>query len=147
MASSWVIVADASRARIFAADKNLSNLSELATFAHPESRLHEQELTSDLPGRSFDTQGEGRHAMGQKHDPKQHEAQQFAQQIAEHLDNSRKQNKYDRLVIISSPAMLGLLRDNLTNETKELVTDEINKDLTQHSIADIQQHLPTHSPA
>lgn len=147
MGNICVVVADASRARIFVTDQQIRMLSEMETFTHPESRSHEQELTSDLPGRSFDSSGKGRHAMGQEVEPKKQEAITFAKYIANYLDLRRKEAKYTGLIIIAAPAMLGMLRENLNVATKKLVLDEIDKDLTQHSVEDIKQHLPAHLPA
>ena len=146
MSSTWIIVADASRARIFEKASS-KELHERETLTHPESRMHEQDITSDLPGRAFDSSGEGRHAMGSKHEPKQHEKQEFAKQVADHLDKARTENRLANLVVIAAPGMLGLLRDALSAETSKLVSAEVDKDLTQHSVHDIQQHLPTRQSA
>ena len=147
MAHSWIVVADASRARIFSSNGNLSEMQEVETLTHPAGRLHEQELTSDLPGRAFDSTGHARHAMGQPVDPKKQEEIVFAKQIADHLDEERKQKTFEHLILIAPPAMLGFLRDSLSAETRKRVTEEIHKDLTQHTLADIKQHLPQHLPA
>ena len=140
MSSSWVIVADGSRARIFEVGSS-SKLHEIETLAHPESRQHEQELTSDLPGRAYDSSGEGRHAMGSTVEPKQHEVETFAKQIADHLDKARTDNRLGKLVVIAAPGMLGELRKAFSAELSKLVLGEIDKDLTQHSVEDIQQHV------
>jgi len=58
----WFIVANSTRARVIAITGRQGQPTEIAAWVHPESRLHEQELTSDLPGRSFDSHGQGRHA-------------------------------------------------------------------------------------
>lgn len=144
MSATWIIVADASRARIFEQAGDSRDIHERETLTHPESRLHETELTSDLPGRAFDSTGSGRHAMGGKHDPKQNEAIEFARQLAEHIERARSEKRFGHLNIIAAPTMLGDLRDALSDESRKLVTTEIDKDLTQHSIEDIQQHLAAH---
>lgn len=140
MSSTWIVVADGSRARIFEVGSS-STLHETETLTHPESRLHEQELTSDLPGRSFDISGEGRHAMGKTVEPKEHEVEIFARQIADHLEKARIDNRLARLVVIAGPSMLGELRSAFGSELKKLVDTEIDKDLTQHSVEDIQKHV------
>ena len=48
MPVTWIVVADSSRARIFSKNGR-TPLREEAGFIHPESRLHEQDLTSDAP--------------------------------------------------------------------------------------------------
>lgn len=146
MSMAWIVVADASRARIFVSGQNTSTIDEIETLTHPEGRLHEQALTSDLPGRSFDTSGAGRHAMGQAEEPKKHEAVSFARDIAAHLEKGRLDKKYYKLVLIAAPSMLGLLRDSLDKETKKVIIEELDKDLTQHSTEDIRKHLPAHLP-
>ena len=50
MKPTWILVADSSRARIFSAETPSSALIEINTLAHPQGRLHEQNLSSDLPG-------------------------------------------------------------------------------------------------
>jgi protein required for attachment to host cells len=147
MVHSWIVVADASCARIFSSNGNLSQFQEIETLTHPASRLHDRDLTSDLPGRAFDSHGTGRHAMGQATDPKKHERDAFALQIAAHLDAERNNHSYEHLVLVATPEMLGLLREHLSPEVRKRVSDEIHKDLVRHSAEDIKKHLPEFLPA
>ncbi len=141
--TTWVVVADSSRARIFKAESALGPLQELASLAHPAGRLHAQELTSDLPGRSFDSSGlGGRHAMEQNNDPKENEALKFARQIAEYLENGQSDNQFTRLVLVAAPKLLGYLRQSLSHPVVALVSQEIDKNLVQQSAEDIRRHLP-----
>ena len=80
--SKWIIVADSSRARLFSYHGLKSPLKEFDDLAHTASRMHEGELTSDLPGRSFDSTGHNRHALEQKSTVKDQEAHLFAAQVA-----------------------------------------------------------------
>ncbi len=144
MSTNWIIVADGSRCRIFSGTSASAVLNEITTLVHPGTRLHEQELTSDLPGRAFDHSGEGRHAMETTVEPKKHEIESFARQINDYLEKERTNNKFKHLVIIAAPAMLGQLRGTFNPEIMKCVGAEINKDLTQHTVEDIQKHLPAH---
>ncbi|MCG6969099.1 MAG: host attachment protein [Gammaproteobacteria bacterium] len=117
-------------------------MEEILTLDHPDSRAHEQELTSDLPGRTFDSNGQGRHVMGTSVEPKQQETITFAKQIAEHLDTHRKAGDYSKLVIFAAPAFLGLLRENMNAHTNKLVVHECNKNLVQLSVDKIREHIP-----
>lgn len=140
---TWVVVADSSRARIFKAETALGPLQELAALAHPEGRLHAQDLTSDLPGRAFDSSGlGGRHAMEQNIDPKENEALKFARQIAEYLENGQNENQFTKLVLVAAPKFLGYLRQSLSDRVVELVSWEIDKNLVQQNAEDIRRHLP-----
>ena len=142
MSIIWVLVADSSRARIFAADTPKGPLQELETLAHPQSRLHERDLTTDLPGRTFDSAGQGRHAMEQKTSPKHEEAISFARQISEQLDSARIAGKFGKLMLVAAPAFLGLLREHLSAETMKQVTAQLDKDFTTLDAAALRNRLP-----
>ena len=136
----WVLVANASSARVFRME-NMHKLTEVKAFVHPESRLHEQDLVSSSPGRDTASTGMRRHAMEPKTSQKDHECQQFAKSLSEYLDDIRSKNNISQLVLIASPSFLGMLRQQLSAATQNLVTKEINKDLVHLATGDILQHL------
>ncbi|SIT65841.1 Protein required for attachment to host cells [Ectothiorhodosinus mongolicus] len=140
--TAWVLVADASRARIFSADKSFSELQELQDFAHPESRLHEQSMQSDRPGRVFDSAGDGRHAMGKENPPKKHEATRFAKTLCEHINMGRARGDFEKLYIIAAPAFLGELRQGMNPTTQKAVVEEVSKNLATQSVEEIRAQLP-----
>jgi len=79
MKTSLIVVADQSRARIFKTETASAPLIEIGALTHSEARLHDRELTSDLPGR---IKGSGHigHAFEQATDPKQHLSVRFGEQ-------------------------------------------------------------------
>ena len=134
-----VVVAEQSRARFFIQAGAGKTLRELADLTNPEGRLHEQDLLSDRPGRSFDSKGTGRHAMEPKMGAKKHSAIRFAQEICTYLETNR--DEYDKLILIAPPEFLGLLRGKLPDALAQLVSKEINKDIVRKDIKEIQQYL------
>ena len=142
----WVVVADSSRGRIFTTKTSTSVLNEIETLAHPEGRLHEQEMDSDLPGKGSGIAGAGGHAYQDETEPKEHEEIKFAKRLARHLDESRKAKKFEKLMIISAPSFLGKLRQQLSAELSKSICYELDKNLTTHSVDDIREHLPEHVP-
>lgn len=147
MTYTWVVVADSTRARIFDAESSSAGLSEVETLTHPEGRMHDRDITSDLPGRSFDSKGNARHAMEPPTDPKHELAIEFARTIARHLDAARVKRDYEQLVIVAAPTFLGLLREQLNNTCRKLVAFELNKNLVQNTPEEIRSHLPKLLPA
>lgn len=139
--TTYVLVADGSRARLFVREPDRS-LTEADVQISPEHRLKEGDLTSDKPGRSFDSRGGGRHAMEQPTSKKERAAIAFAKRIATELDTRRRDGELERLVLIAAPRFLGQLRSALSAETAALVALAIDKDLSQASPADIAQQLP-----
>lgn len=140
--NTWVVVADASHARIFSAEKSHSPLVELEDLSHPEARLHEQEMGSDRPGRAFDSNGMGRHAMGKEVPPKKHEAGRFARLICDKVDHARATGSFEKLYIVAAPAFLGTLRNCMSDVMQKAVAGEVDKNLTTHDPAEIRRHLP-----
>ncbi|MFZ5557246.1 MAG: host attachment protein [Pseudomonadota bacterium] len=142
MSELWIVVAESSRARIFAADAPAGQLREIETLAHPESRLAERELSSDLPGVTFDSGGPGRHVKEQQTGPKAQTVVRFAEQVAARIESGRTGGEFRRLMIVAAPEFLGLLREKLSAPTRALVDTEIAKNLAQMSADEIRDHLP-----
>ena len=139
--TTWVVVANSSSARIFRAEGFERTLVQVEDLAHPEGRLHETQMTSDLPGRTFDRFGQGRHAMEEDTPPKRHEAARFAKHISERLDSARTHGDFSRLVLVAEPRFLGLLRDNLSAESSKLATEQVDKDLVRFGPEEIRHRL------
>ena len=52
MNSTWLIIADNSKARFFSMESRTGPIEETKSIVHTEAPLHEQSMTSDLPGRA-----------------------------------------------------------------------------------------------
>ena len=142
MKTSIIVVADSSRARIFTADSARSPLNEIEVMVNPLARLHERDITSDLPGKNSGGDGSGTHAYSNKVEPKKYEQIEFARKVAGYLDDARKDNKLSNLLIVATPTFLGEIRTHLSSLTSDKIVFELNKNLTQLSIDDISEHLP-----
>ena len=141
MCSSLVIVAESSRARIFEMQNPGQPLHELKTMVHPESRAHTRDLTTDLPGRSFDSRGHGRHAMEDSLDVKEQHAINFAEQLAGYINAECRNNNLERLYIAAAPHFLGHLRKKLDAAAKNHIVRQLNKNLVTMDEATIRKHL------
>ena len=141
MGTKLILVADSSRARLFTAEKAYAGLNEIETFSHPEGRLHEQAMSSDLPGKHAGSAGSGSHTYQEETEPKEQEMIDFAKRLTGHLDELVNKHKVKQLSIIAAPSFLGILRKNLSEQTDKLVDFELDKNLVTHSVDDIQKHL------
>jgi protein required for attachment to host cells len=141
MNSTWIVVAESARARIFAVSDIGGKLREVADLSHPESRLHARELSSDLPGRAFDSHGEGRHGMEQATDLKDQEAHTFAVEIARHVDRNRLDGSFDALILVAPPKFLGRLRSELSKACKDAVIGELGKNLVEADEKTLERQL------
>ncbi|HEB58564.1 MAG TPA: host attachment protein [Gammaproteobacteria bacterium] len=146
MATTWVVVADAARARIFSSRGGKRPLVELETLTHPVARIAEREIGSDEPGRAFDSHGKGRHALTDKGAIKQHETEEFAREIAARLDAARKDDTFQHLILVAPPSMLGALREHLPSPSAKRLFYALDKDLTQDTGDAIRARLPEFFP-
>jgi protein required for attachment to host cells len=141
MASTWVIVADGTRARFFNRHVN-RQLEEFDVLLSPENRLHEGDLVSDRQGRSFDSFGDGRHGMGNKNTAKDHEQDLFAKRVASRVEEGRTSGQFDKLILVAAPRFLGRIRSSLSGPAAVLVAHTLDKELTQLSAEKLADHLP-----
>ncbi len=132
-----VIVADNARARIFSSDSTLLKLEEVEDFAHPEARLADRDLASDAAGRSTD----GGDAYAPATSPSEHEAESFAQLLAQRLKELHNEDHFESLMLVAPPKFLGLLRGRLQRPLDALVSRTVDKDLTTCSPDEIIDQL------
>ena len=140
--TTCVLVADASRARFFEAPLPKDGLTEIEELVHPASKQHPKDMASDEPGVSHDRVGQGVHGMEQETDIKKQEAIRFAKEVVDKLNELQQKKDYVKLYVIAAPAFLGLLRNKFSTNTKKIIVDEINKNLSTFTIEEIRAHLP-----
>lgn len=129
MNNIWILVAHRGGARIFENKGRGKGLHLLRSIPHPQGRLKNKDIGADKPGRGFDRQGQGRHALATEQEPTAHVAEQFAKQLSSMLDDGRHQQRYEKLVLVAEPRFLGNLRAALSPPTAALVTAAVGKDL------------------
>ncbi|MFW3615192.1 host attachment protein [Billgrantia antri] len=142
MPTTWVMIADQSRARIFEMTESTGAMTEKETMVNPQGRLKDKDLGSDRPGRAFDTMGAGRHAMGKHHTPKEQSVIRFAHLVAEYLDTELHKASFERLVISAPPHFMGLLKQELSESTLNSITLALDKGLANLDAGEIRTHLP-----
>ena len=138
---TWIVVADAARARIFRQEGEARELVPAWEYEPVGSRLQSREIASDRPGRTFNSGDPGRHAKAPPTDPARYESERFARDVAGKLDEDRKKGRFDRLVIVAAPQFLGDLRATMPAPLKACVETEIDKDLSRLPPREIRDHL------
>ena len=128
--TTWVVVANASRARIFVNSGPGKGLQLLKELLHPQSREKGIDLVSDRPNNP---------ALG----PKQNEADHFAQEVARELEGGRVNQRFAQLVIIASLPFHGVLNARLNDQVKSFVSHSIEKDYTHALEKELAQRLET----
>lgn len=138
---TWILIADGTRARIAWNDGPGRGVQFLDRAELRGRNRPGREIMSDRPGRTFDSAGQGRHALELPTDPREHERQVFLNDVAALLDREHQRGRYDRLVLVAPPKALGTLRDALSDAARAKVTGEIDKNLTNIPVHRIAEHL------
>ena len=140
--SYWILIADASGARIFASDVCDGSLQLVREIANPEGRVRTQDLTTDSPGRINKAGASGTRsatpAHGTAHDQA---AQRFAHELSALLHQELLRNSYDSLAIIAPPHFLGAVRLLLNKEVEQRVRASVPRDLVHVPADALKGHL------
>ena len=141
MATTWIVAADASRARIFEMGARVDDDDprEIDDLTNPQGRLQDREVNTDAHGRFYGGNAPRAHSAAQAVTPEQHNTELFSKEVGRYLDKARTQHRYDRLCVIAPPEFLGLMRKNMTDETRKLVDTEVDKDLSKSAPAEIRR--------
>lgn len=130
---TWVVVADAAKATIYACDSRLRTAETLHSLVHSESRMRAQDLVSSDRGR-------GRHgAVGQRrgsglegsYSIEAIEADRFAHELAALARSGRVEGRLTGLVLVAPPKFLGQLKGVLDSDTASCVRGTVPKDYTR----------------
>ncbi len=139
MSKTWILVANGSQARLYANHGVKKGLNLVKEFSHPESREKASDLVSDQQG-SFMGQGNGRGSFIAL-DPKENEMEHFALELAKELEDGRTHNHYSRLILVSSPHFLGLLKARTSPHVRDMVSDTVEKDYVRATEKELAGHL------
>jgi protein required for attachment to host cells len=115
--TTWVVVADGSRARIFETPGLKPDLREIEDLVNV---------------------GSSGTALSEK------DREKFAKTVADRVEQGRLHQRYQRLRFAAEPKFLGMLRERLSDETRRMIFEEINEDLSALDAREIQAHLQKH---
>jgi protein required for attachment to host cells len=144
MKQTWIVLANASRARILDREPESGRLEELADLVHPQSREKTSDLTSDREGHAQKAHGDPGHAgtaFQPRTEPRQKEHAVFAHEVSRHLEDAVAQGRCEALVLIASDPFLGELKSHLGHAATRVLGATIPRDLTSFSGHDLAHRV------
>lgn len=129
MRTDWILVADASRARLLQLEEGRP-MVELQGFVHPASRLHSSELGDDARGREHRDGGQGAVAYSPRLEPQRKEHLRFARELADFLEGGAQQHRYAGMHLFAPSPFLGELKAALGDGTRRLLASSHDLDLS-----------------
>ncbi len=135
------LVADNGRARVVEYRLPDKAWQEVACFDNPDAHLPVHEIARDRPPRVDESAAPGHHAIEPHTTPREKTAQQFARQLGDFLLKAAQENRYDKLVLVSPPRFLGVLREHLDEACKARLWDELQHDYTTLTFEELRDRL------
>jgi protein required for attachment to host cells len=160
MQTTWIISANAGRARFFSESDPQEPLQEIEDMVNEAVRLRDIDTISDETapvaatrsshgignnqGADFDhnaKSGAPNKQYQPARTPAEHETDKFAKDISHYLLDAHRDGRYQQLVLSASPQFLGALRNYLDPQIKHLIKLEVNKDYTQFNAQELREQL------
>lgn len=161
MKPTWIITANAGRARFFEESALTEPLREIEDMVNAGARQSISDLVTDQGGPtaasgSGHNIGSGNQVPGMAHNansgapnkqyqpavtPVEAEAVRFAKDICAYLTKAHQEGKFGQLVISASPQFLGTLRSVIDPHLKDVIKTEFNKDYTSVPVNQLREQL------
>ncbi|MCP3135892.1 host attachment protein [Pyxidicoccus xibeiensis] len=138
----WILVGNASRARLFATDAKAEGDWRLVEeFSHEESRAKAFELLNQPDNPNAGTL----HGPPPENEPngrKELEHDRFARELSGFLDKGHDSHSFDKLVIAAPPEFLGRIRRLLSSRVKQRVLMDVDADYSNVPARELPQRVP-----
>ncbi|WP_308915106.1 host attachment family protein [Jannaschia sp. LMIT008] len=103
-----------------------------------EDNPPDREQTANRRGRQSESTGPRTYAYDET-DFHELQKERFASDLADRLYKMAHAGKYDHLVLVASPQVLGVVRDEMHKEVAEKLIATIDKTLTNHQLHEIEE--------
>ena len=139
---TWIVIADASRGRLYTSSQKGQAWTLLEEFEHPDSRAKNRDLEPVEQGRTRQSFGAGhRPGMAPTTEPKEVEAEHFARELAGKLAEGAARHAYSALALVAPPHFLGQLKNSLDGQSAKCVVATIDKDYTRSDLRELMTRL------
>jgi protein required for attachment to host cells len=132
MQATWVVVADPNRATIYAVPRGMARLRQLYKLQPPGPPAKVNHIHGDAGVAAEAEQRPG---------APEAVARQFAEHVAEHLEDARLNRRFDELILAADPPFLAHLRNSLSAAARTAVVGEIEKNLVGEPQERLQEHV------
>jgi protein required for attachment to host cells len=140
-ANTWVVIADAARAKILRQAQPGAALEPALGYELLGDRGRSADHGSDRPGRVHDRFGPGRHSMEPSTDLQKVAREKLAREIGHVLQRALDDGDLEALVLVAPPRLLGELRQLLPPRVRDHVIGELDKDLVDLPAHELPAHL------
>ena len=126
---SWALVADRTAAKIF----DCTGKGEIPTVVfemkNPAGHSRERDLRSDRPGSSMHDRSLRRNSLGPSRSKRGHTTASFIESVVEKLERSKRARRFEELIVIATPRILGTIRESMPPRGALRIKREIRKNM------------------
>lgn len=137
--NSVIVVADGEKMLFFRNEGDGEYLNLTVERKREQDNPPDRAQKTDEPGRAFDASGGAGRSAYEETDYHQLEEDRFAADTADLLKKRALRNDFDSLVVVAPPRTLGELRKHYHKEVEKRLAGEIAKDLTGHTVPEIEK--------
>lgn len=137
----WILVANASRARLFSTDELAENWNLREEFHHEESRVHSRELKNQPDNPNAGTLHKPS-PEGQSNGRQKLEHDRFARMLADRLEEALNQQAFERLVVAAPPEFLGRLRKAISPRVHQRLMLDFEADYSNIPVRELPDRIP-----
>lgn len=141
MKPEWIVVANASLARLFSRDGHGGPLRPLPALTHAESRQKVHEQVTDRAGHEDSDHHRGGATFEPRTDVLRKAQERFAREIAHRIDQALQHGECGGVTVLASSPFLGTLKHHLTPATQKALRSVHDLDLTPLSLDDLERRL------
>lgn len=141
MKNEWILVANASLARLFSRKSDSAALVLLHTFEHLESRLKASELADDRLGHDSTDRRYGGVSFEPRTDLHRKQHLQFARTLAQRLGEGLAGGDCGRITLYASSPFLGELKGQLSPAAKKALRAAADVDLTSYGLRELEERI------
>jgi len=142
---NWLVVANASRARVLEESDRAGVYVHLTDLVHLQSRQKGTDLAGDRPGHVPGTSayGTGSSAYDPRTNAREREHDRFAREVATAVNDGIAARRCVGLVLVASNPFLGHLKEHLSEQAKKAILRTVAADYTALNERELAQRLAT----
>lgn len=144
---NWLVVANASKARILEEPDKPGAYVHIADLVHPQSRQKGSELETDAPGHvQGGAHGAGGASFDHRTGARERERDRFAREIATTLNAAIAAGQCAGVVLVASNPFLGHVKAHLSEQARKALVRCVASDYTSLRDAELAQRLAGAEP-
>ena len=141
MRPHFIVVADASRARIFAQDRHAATPQLVDELDNPDGRRPTRDLVSDRPGWRGNHPTNWAQTKSQRTDPQEVEEVRFSRELSQYMEDVIDEGRCSTMSLILAPSLMGHVRKLLSKRVEERVVHEESMDLKNLPTRELEERL------